>query len=125
MSDTSTELDKGVFALGLLIPGAGQLRRGDFYAAFVVLLSTTFLWSAATLEVVVNNMRGYPAPLDLGKELAALKSPLIVVPHVIVAVICAVSMHAGAAWFAARSSARDAAKSTANIATGETSDAAG
>ena len=104
MAESLKTIDKWVFAAGLLLPGGGQLRRGELFAAALVCLSTAFLWLSATLELVVNNMRGYPAPLKIAEELAALRTPVVVVPHVIVAVIFAAAMHVGAAWFAARSS---------------------
>lgn len=94
--------DRLALWLGLMIPGGGQLRRGEWLNALIVVLGTCFLWLSASLELVVNNMRGYPAPLHLLKELAALKSPMILVPHVIVAVLFAIGFQFGAAWFASR-----------------------
>ena len=102
--------DTAALAAGLLLPGGGQMLRGELLAGLFVLLGTCFFWLCAALELVVNNMRGYPAPLKLWDELAALKSPLTLVPHVIVAILFAIALHTGAAWFASRNSARTAAE---------------
>ena len=102
MMKTTAQRDMTRFWAGLALPGGGQVLAGDRLGGLFVLLGVLFCWLSAVLELVVNNMRGYPAPLHLGKELAALQSPIAVVPHVIVAVLFALALHIGAAWFAAR-----------------------
>ncbi|MEY3012000.1 MAG: hypothetical protein RIT45_735 [Pseudomonadota bacterium] len=86
--------------LGLLLPGGGQLVHGDVLAAAGVLLGVAFLLLACSLELVVHNRTGYPAPLVLFRELGALKSPLTVVPDAPVALIFALVLHVGAAILA-------------------------
>lgn len=90
-------------ALGLVLPGAGQCQRGDWFAGFLVLIATSFFWLSAALEIVVNNLRSYPAPLHLFEELTNLRSPVAIVPHVVVAVLFALFVHIGAAIWAGRS----------------------
>ena len=102
MPGRKRQLDRRKLTCGLLFPGGGQIATGDVFAAGLVLISTAFLWMTAVLELVVNNMHGYPAPLHLAAEIAKLKSPLTIVPHIIVAIILALTVHIGAAWFAAK-----------------------
>ncbi len=95
----------GVPALvaGLLVPGGGQLMLGDWKSAFFVLFGVAFLMLSFGLELTVPNYDGYPAPFVLTARLASLSSPLRVVPQLIVVGVFTVSLHVGAALYAARS----------------------
>lgn len=86
--------------LGLLFPGLGQASHGDWLAAACVAGGTVFFWLAALLELIVQNRRGYPAPLNLLDEISALHWPLQIVPDAPVAVVFALTLHVGAAWVA-------------------------
>ncbi|GEM_PF-3542052 len=98
----TTQRDTGALTMGLLVPGAGQLKQGEVIGALFVLIGTCFFWLSAALELVVNNMNTHPAPLHLLEELADLSAPVRVVPHVIVAVLFALTLHIGAAVLAWR-----------------------
>lgn len=86
--------------LGLVVPGGGQALHGDFVAATLIALATAFLWLATALEVLVHNRPGFPAPLELWKELGALRWPLTIVPEIPVVLLFALTLHFGAAWLA-------------------------
>lgn len=86
--------------LGLAVPGLGQAAHGDVLAGLGILLGVAFFWLATALELLVHNRSGYPAPLDLFGELAALQWPLRLVPDAPVALIFALTLHLGAAWLA-------------------------
>ena len=92
----------GVLLCGLLLPGGGQVWRRDGWSALMVLVATAFFWLSATLELVVNNRDGFPAPMVLGEALANLPAEKTIVPHLIVAIVYAMTIHIGAAIFAAR-----------------------
>ncbi len=92
--------DRRALSAGLLLPGAGQALRGDWLSGAAVALATLFFWLAAAIEVVVHNRDGYPAPLALWEALGELSWPLTLVPQLAYAVVCALSVHVGAAWFA-------------------------
>jgi hypothetical protein len=87
---------------GLLLPGGGQLWRRDGWSALMVMVATVFFWLSATLELVVNNRDGFPAPMVLGEALANLPAEKTIVPHLLVAIVYAMTIQIGAAIFAAR-----------------------
>ncbi|MCO4761929.1 MAG: hypothetical protein KC502_10520 [Myxococcales bacterium] len=94
--------DRSILIAGLLVPGAGQLLRKDYVSALALLAATLFFWLAAAIELIVANQAGYPAPLVLMEALAALQPPLTVLPQLVYAVVCALTMHVGGAWLASR-----------------------
>ncbi len=87
---------------GLLLPGGGQFLLGDWRSALCVLFGVAFLTLTVGLELTVPNYDGYPAPFLLPERLAALTSPIRVVPQLVMASVFAVALHVGAAMFAAR-----------------------
>ncbi len=96
------ERDNKAMVAGLVLPGAGQWLRREWSSGLLVLIATSFFWLCALLELVVNNMRAYPAPLRLFAELSMMQSPIRLVPQVVVAVLFALTLHIGAAMLAAR-----------------------
>ncbi len=96
----SAERRRRARLLGLVLPGGGQLVHGDVLAAIGVLLGVVFFVLTCSLELVVHNRTGYPAPLVLLREVGALKPPLTVVPDAPVALIFALVLHFGAAIMA-------------------------
>lgn len=57
---------------------------------------------AAIIELIVANQTGYPAPLIIGDALANLSPPLVILPQLIYALVCALTLHIGAAVMAGR-----------------------
>ncbi len=86
--------------VGLLVPGAGQLFHGDVVGAFCVAIGTGALWLYAALELLVPNQAGSQSSLHLFEALAALRSPLTVLPDMVVTALLALALHIGAAVFA-------------------------
>ena len=94
--------DRRSLIAGLLLPGAGQVLRGDLLSGFGVLIGTAFFWMAAVVELIVANQSGYPAPLVLTEALAGLTAPLTILPQLVYAALCALTLHIGAAVIAGR-----------------------
>jgi len=86
----------------LIFPGAGQLLRGEYLSALGVLVGSSFFWLAAIIELVVANQSGYPAPLVLIDAISDLHWPLTILPQLVYASICAITLHVGAAVMAGR-----------------------
>ena len=98
----TTSSQRAPMLAGLLIPGAGQAIRGDLLSAVGVFVATVFFWMAAVIELIVANQSGYPAPLVIIDALQQLNAPLTILPQLVFAVLCALTMHIGAAILAAR-----------------------
>lgn len=102
--------DRRPLIAGLLLPGAGQALRGDWLSAGALFVACGFFWLAATIELIVMNQSGYPAPLVIPHALAALQAPLTIVPQLVYAIIVALTLHIGGAIVAWRMPARGAAR---------------
>jgi hypothetical protein len=90
-------LAPGPLVVGLLLPGAGLLLRGQVIAGLLAAAATAFFAWSGVLALIVANRNGYPAPLDPWSALAGLEKPIAWPPQVIVAWLFALAVHLTAA----------------------------
>tara|TARA_B100001094_G_C17892880_1_gene652586 strand:+ start:71 stop:460 length:390 start_codon:yes stop_codon:yes gene_type:complete len=82
--------------LGLIIPGFAQLTRGQWGSALGVFFAASFFWLTSLTILVVTNTDTPGPPLHLVNALSHLRQAPTVMPQLIYALVCALSLQVGA-----------------------------
>ena len=95
--------------LGLIVPGFAQALRGELGSAAGVFVATSFFWLTALTIFVVTNTQAPGPPLHLLNALSHIDPPFKVMPQVIYAVVCALTLQIGATLLGRRVASADEA----------------